>query len=664
MTMMYLIFSLISFVIRGVVIDENKVPLPYASVIVANTTIGTATDENGKFRIIIPDSIRSGKLKVSYIGYREKVVPFNSRTKFVKIVLTPLVIKESPVVVKGSFSASQTEGITISKFKFNMMDIYTTPGTAADVFLTIKTIPSFSGDPDVATLTIRGGEPDETLIMLNGLRLRHPYIYSISEHGGLFSIIPTSAIGQVEAFAGVLPPAYGGKASGGVILKTLDVSDISLKSLTLISGGISLNLIEKNYGGVWTNLSSYKIMAQLNGIDTKYSIYPFYGSIFYANKLSTGNITFTPFVLYSYNKSELDLHELGYSSFLTVDRNFFSGVKAVIFSPPFVHSMSAGGNIRISDFDLENEFSKTDDDRISGFRFQSSYFYDVNRIFTLGGEFYKHWRTIEGTYTSSGETEEFKEKTDYSEKDIFFQFQYSGEILRIITGFWGGYKKVWVVDPRLLAELDFKFLKAKFGAGEMSQLKENYGELYWLRADHFSLELERPMEKFLLRVSGFLKRYGDSALCYGVEGLVKSSRFQIGAGWLHARDTGSVPLDYEIPFKITSFISFPILGWDVGLKFNFANGRPYTPIVGTDSSGTNPIYGDHNSERLPDIVRLDLRLSRLLKLPFLDGFFFIEVYNLTNHRNVSGYVYSKDYERKQDIRYFDRMFVAGLSLKL
>ncbi len=662
----FLLIFIPSFTIKGMVVDINKTPLPYASVVVKNRGIGTATDESGKFVLLLPDSIKSGELKVSYIGYKEKTVKFTNRTRFIKIVMIPHTITESPVVVKGSYSVSQTEGINVSKFRFNMLDVYTTPGAAADVFLTIKTTPAFSGDPDVATLTIRGGDPDETLVLINGIRMKHPYVYSVSEHGGLFSVIPTSAISQVEAFASVLPPAFGGKASGGIILKTLDVTEFFSRNLTLITGGVSLDLIHGKMGGLWTHLSSYKIMAEFNGIDTRYSIYPYYGSIFYTTRFSTGDLILTPFALYSYNKSELDLQDLGYNSLYSVDKNSLGGLSMTLMKPPFLFSISVGGNALTSEINLKGEFSKTTSDRIAGMRFQGTFFYDINKIFSFGTDIYRNETRVKGEYFESEKSNEFETKEVISENDLFTQFQYSGDILKLIAGVWTGYYKIRVLDPRILCELKLIPVSVKLGIGKMSQIKNIEGKVKWIRTDHLSLELERSFRSFNLRGSGFLKKYGSGAVCYGFEGLLKGKNFQIGAGWLRAKGRNGVPLDYEIPVKVTSFVSIPLKGWSLGFKVNFASGKPYTPVEGVenDSSGIFPIYGEHNSRRLPDIIRIDFRLSRMVNIGALNGFFFVEIYNITNHRNVSGYVYSKDYSERREIRYFDRMFIAGISVKM
>ena len=58
-----------SVTVRGTVTDAAGLPLPGVNIIVKGTTIGTMTDENGKFEL--PNAPANGVLVFSYIGYKE-----------------------------------------------------------------------------------------------------------------------------------------------------------------------------------------------------------------------------------------------------------------------------------------------------------------------------------------------------------------------------------------------------------------------------------------------------------------------------------------------------------------------------------------------------------------------------------------------------------------
>lgn len=56
--------------VSGVVVDSKGEPIIQASVIAKGTTIGTATDIDGKFKMEVPASVKT--LVVTYIGMEKK----------------------------------------------------------------------------------------------------------------------------------------------------------------------------------------------------------------------------------------------------------------------------------------------------------------------------------------------------------------------------------------------------------------------------------------------------------------------------------------------------------------------------------------------------------------------------------------------------------------
>lgn len=67
-------------VVQGLVIDANtKEPVPFASVFIKGSKIGTTTDLDGKFKFVIPDSFIANKviLVVAYVGYKRTEAEIN-----------------------------------------------------------------------------------------------------------------------------------------------------------------------------------------------------------------------------------------------------------------------------------------------------------------------------------------------------------------------------------------------------------------------------------------------------------------------------------------------------------------------------------------------------------------------------------------------------------
>ena len=78
------------------------------------------------------------------------------------------------------------------------------------------------------------------------------------------------------------------------------------------------------------------------------------------------------------------------------------------------------------------------------------------------------------------------------------------------------------------------------------------------------------------------------------------------------------PFDYDRTHVLTAVLEQPLGPVDLGARFRYATGMPRTPVVGAfydvRGDGFQPIFGAHNSIRLPDHLQLDLRgaLDRVL----------------------------------------------------
>ncbi len=94
--------------VNGKVVDENKLPVIGANVIVNGTTQGVATDINGTFTISVN---KNAKISVSYLGYKTQEVAVNGRTQIdVQLVPDTNVMEEVVVTGYGSQKKSDLTG--------------------------------------------------------------------------------------------------------------------------------------------------------------------------------------------------------------------------------------------------------------------------------------------------------------------------------------------------------------------------------------------------------------------------------------------------------------------------------------------------------------------------------------------------------------------------
>jgi len=110
-------------VIKGSVTDSiTGEELPYVSLILEGTTIGTSTDLDGNFSFTSTSNVRT--LIVSYLGYAEKRLTLNlGRTNNLKIALAPSTINLTEVVIKpGKERYSRRDNPAVTFIK-NAIDV-------------------------------------------------------------------------------------------------------------------------------------------------------------------------------------------------------------------------------------------------------------------------------------------------------------------------------------------------------------------------------------------------------------------------------------------------------------------------------------------------------------------------------------------------------------
>ncbi len=119
------------------------------------------------------------------------------------------------------------------------------------------------------------------------------------------------------------------------------------------------------------------------------------------------------------------------------------------------------------------------------------------------------------------------------------------------------------------------------------------------------------------------------------------------------------PFAYDQTNVLTAILSYQLgAGWEVGARYRYATGNPYTPVVGAvkdDNTDTFvPIYGALNSARLPNFMQLDIRVDKIWVFNTWSLDLYLDVQNVTDTREVEGVTYSFNYAQ--------RVFFVGLPI--
>ncbi|MBI3220819.1 MAG: TonB-dependent receptor [Bacteroidetes bacterium] len=233
--------------VTGTVTDaESGSPLPGANITVKGTSIGTASDVDGKYKLTVP--VNASTLVVSSIGYTTQEITLGvSNVVDVKLATSANELEE--VVISVGRGAQRTIiDNPVPVDNFTSKELATTGQFTFDKALQYR-VPSFNtvNTPvnDASTLLdpyeIRNLGPSRTLILINGKRKNLSSLLYVQfapgrgETGADLSGIPTDAIKRVEILRDGASAQYGSDAIAGVMNVILK-DKFEYSSLNVISG--------------------------------------------------------------------------------------------------------------------------------------------------------------------------------------------------------------------------------------------------------------------------------------------------------------------------------------------------------------------------------------------------------------------------------------------
>jgi hypothetical protein len=248
------------------------------------------------------------------------------------------------------------------------------------------------------------------------------------------------------------------------------------------------------------------------------------------------------------------------------------------------------------------------------------------------------------------------------------------------------------IDPRLSLAY---FLTPKdilrFSAG----LHHQYGDYFTLQsydlrakqAGHLSLTYDRISDNLNFRMTLYNKEYRDLFLYHGnlinnngrgfargAELYVKRRRPKYDVFLVYnfltskRKENDILTLTtspHEIIHSFTGIFRYKFNAGTLGIRYSFATGLPYTPLVGRewddDNNTTIPIWGDPNSQRYPSYQRLDINGSLNFTIQKRLFVFYFGITNLLNRKNILRYEYSSDYSLQSNTySIFGRSIFVGI----
>jgi len=703
--------------IRGSATDVANKPLAYVNVFIIDTFDGSMTDEQGQFSFA---TNQRGKIELvaSLVGYEKLqytiLIDTLSDNPFKLTMESTSVSTEEIIVTASSYGTAEDNGVVMTS-----MDVITTPGGAADVFQSLKTLPGITQVSESAQLYVRGGDPDETITLLDQASLYHPFTYE-SAYGGIFSNINTETIKGMYFSSGGFSTKYGNALSGVLDLETKNEPDVRqfLIGLSLasadISGQVPLPFPELGLrfsgrqsftkpifwlnGGIddftvspvssdanasliykYSNTGRLKLFSSIakdeQGVNVKL---PGYTDQFNGN--STNNIFNLQLTDIIFNNTVIktSVSKTGYNSnwklgILDINRKD-NGLKlrsdTETYLSPSVKLLTGGeweyrnahfkGVIPAEDYDIRKE--------AVGEVINAAF--DVSRIGAYAEVELPNLSGLNGLFVTAGIRTDVVSPLSLNWIDPRAGIGYRITNDLTLNLAWGIFHQH--PDPRLYSSSD------------------GNPNLMAMKATHYIASLDYKINKVAsVRIEGYHKEYSnlplkDELLNYnnkgygfakGIDFMVKGKLFGIIDGWISYGfiNTRRKWMDFEqlssstfdITHNLTVIAKYNITqAFQAGINYKFATGRPFTPVESSnyrsDLDIFEPVYASDNSDRYPIYQRLDIRLTYLTQL--FNNYFtvlYLEGLNILDINNIFGYSYSRDYSKRFKVdSYFGRRTIV------
>ena len=262
-------------VVRGVVLDATATALPGVRVWVRGGAGSAVTGADGRFELV--SELGGRQVVVAFLaGFRpaEQDVDLRGGAHALRIVLDPAAVTETVRVVaaRPPPAAPSTERLTA-------LDVVRVPGSRADVLRALQDVEGVTQVDDGAGLFVRGGNPDEVLVLLDGAVLHHPYRYETAAgDGGAMGTVEPFLLDDVAFSSGGFPARYGNVLSAVLDMRGLGrphrASGAAAAGLAGVSGRSGLPVGARGGVRVSGNWIDTRPLFALNGSRRPFSRHP------------------------------------------------------------------------------------------------------------------------------------------------------------------------------------------------------------------------------------------------------------------------------------------------------------------------------------------------------------------------------------------------------
>lgn len=705
---------------------DNHEPIIMGNVWIKDSAIGTATNMKGYY---VLSALPPGTYEVffRYIGfetYSEQVTVKQNDDFTLDVELKPeaLMMQATEVVAERDKRELDIKPSQISMAMPRLKNVATV--AEADLFRAIQMLPGVATLSDFsAGLYIRGGSPDQNLILLDGID-----VYNPNHMFGFFSTFNTDAIKSVELLKGGFPAKYGGRLSSVLNVYNKEGNRKEFQGVTRLSILSASTTLEGPWQhGSWmiSGRRTYLDLAgKLADVDLPYYFYDGHAHINY--DVDKNNLVGISLYL---GNDVLNLSQGSTDIVLNWGNKTFSTQWTHLFnSQLFSHFIFAG-----SRFDSD---ARIDFDEVSfGF---------LNEVTDIA---------LKGTLTYTPST---RHSIDFGfeMKDLNFKLNYKVLDINYINETTGRYYSLFVQDnfkitPLTIVQSGIRLdhysageytrfdprLSIKRVLTENSHVTASYGRYHqflnqvqqegmsfadsWFSvdetfepgiADHYILGYTFDnKQNFSIELEGYYKDYKNIAEYRSYrqadedyDSMKAAQNFLSGKGYAYGGDIylrnhfwklegwfgyslswtrkkidgynfgNEYYPTYDRRHTITAIQDIRFSDkWRLNLAFKYGSGQPYTEAAArylvmdpTGRTHSEVLDGEKNAYRLPDYHRFDIGIFHNRKIFGLDSEIFVQLVNVYNHKNVwyRRYQVYDDISKREDYTMIPFLPTAGISI--
>lgn len=242
-----------SYTISGYVTDAAAEETMIGATVYDHTGgSGTVTNAYGFYSLTLPGG--DVTLTASYVGYApQEITLVLSRDTVVNIAMRPHAELDEVTIVGNRLDLG-VRGSQMSAIDIPVAQIKAVPAMfgETDVLKVLQLLPGVqSGTEGTAGLYVRGGSPDENLMLLDGVP-----VYNVNHMFGFFSAFNADAIKNVTLYKGSFPAHYAGRLSS--------VVDVRMKEGDMYNyhGNLHVGAVSSKFsleGPLWKGKTSFNI---------------------------------------------------------------------------------------------------------------------------------------------------------------------------------------------------------------------------------------------------------------------------------------------------------------------------------------------------------------------------------------------------------------------